>query len=83
MNSAAPAVMQDVIGGPIDQFAYLEKFAGQRTVIDCRVLVQKSEAEMLQLKHWQDFEVGLEMGLGIESVDLGAVEGWDFGLDPM
>jgi hypothetical protein len=27
--------------------------------------------------------VGLEKGLEIESVALGAVEGWDFGLGPM
>jgi hypothetical protein len=38
---------------------------------------------MLQLKRWQDFEVGLEMGIEIELVALGAVEGWDFGLGPM
>jgi hypothetical protein len=47
------------------------------------VLVQESEAAMLQLKRWQDFEVGLEMGIEIELVALGAVEGWDFGLGPM
>lgn len=52
-------------------------------MIDCRVLVQESEAAMLQLKRWQDFEVGLEMGIEIELVALGAVEGWDFGLGPM
>lgn len=52
-------------------------------MIDCKVLVRKSEAAMQWLKHWQDLEVRLEMGIEIELVASGAVEGWDFGLGPM
>ncbi|KAL3572924.1 hypothetical protein D5086_026828 [Populus alba] len=61
------------------QVPYLETFAGRRTLIDCKVLVRKSEAAMQWLKHWQDLEVRLEMGIEIELVASGAVEGWDFG----
>lgn len=52
-------------------------------MIDCKVLARKSEAAMQRLKRNQDFEVGLEMGIEIELVASGAVEGWDSGLGPM
>lgn len=74
------------IGGLIYYYLpSLETFAAQKTLIDCKELVQKSEAAMLQLENWQNFEMGLEMGLGIDLVVFGIVMGLclDFGLGLM